>query len=355
MRHMLVFVLVICMVGAVSAAELGNQIPPKSDTHVLQNPAYDREGGENIGSAVPIPGLPFNDTGATCDNIDDYDEVCPYTGSTSPDVVYSLTLTDPYAVTVDLCGSLYDTKTFIYDSSQNLVACNDDYYYDDVCGYYTSALFDIVMAPGTYYIVIDGYYGDCGDYTLAVTGVPYIPCVLECPAGADHEGEPELMDGYQDMWNGGCNSTEFGTPFQDLCGQSNEPYLEFCGISGWYDDGFRDTDWFTVLLWEDGAGYIDCNIDAEQGTYLFELFPQNCASVAVAQLVQVVGGCAPVSMQVFGAPGDLVWLWVGPDDFYPPAGFVGHEYDYILTIDGIEPCIVATEDATWSDIKGLYR
>jgi hypothetical protein len=47
-----------------------------------------REGGENLDSAVPEPGLPFTDTGATCDNFNDYDEVCPFTGSTSPDVVY---------------------------------------------------------------------------------------------------------------------------------------------------------------------------------------------------------------------------------------------------------------------------
>ena len=41
------------------------------------------EGGETIADAVEVP-FPFTDTGATCDNIDDYDEVCPYADSNSP-------------------------------------------------------------------------------------------------------------------------------------------------------------------------------------------------------------------------------------------------------------------------------
>ena len=45
-----------------------------------------------------------------------------------------------------------------------------------------------------------------------------MPCVIECPAGAELEGEPPLMDGYVDSWNGGCNSPEFDYPFQYLWG-----------------------------------------------------------------------------------------------------------------------------------------
>ena len=48
-------------------------------------------------------------------------------------------------------------------------------------------------------------------------------------------------------------------------------------MSGWYlfnGASYRDTDWFIVVLDEEGAGFIDCTIDAESGTYLFELFPR---------------------------------------------------------------------------------
>jgi hypothetical protein len=46
------------------------------------------EGGETIDDATPIAGLPYTDTGDTSDNVNDYDEVCPFSGSTAPDVVY---------------------------------------------------------------------------------------------------------------------------------------------------------------------------------------------------------------------------------------------------------------------------
>jgi hypothetical protein len=46
-----------------------------------------REGGEDISSAVEIPGdvtlLPYHDTGSTCGHLNDYDEVCPYASSTA--------------------------------------------------------------------------------------------------------------------------------------------------------------------------------------------------------------------------------------------------------------------------------
>ena len=91
MRHLPSLVLVLSSIaGGAGAADLGATPAPKSDAHVLAHPASDRSGGETIADAVPIGSLPFSDTGATCDNVDDYDEACPY-GSTSPDVVYAFT------------------------------------------------------------------------------------------------------------------------------------------------------------------------------------------------------------------------------------------------------------------------
>ncbi len=61
-----------------------------------------------------IPSIPFIDTGATCDNTHQYEEMCPYDGSSAPDVVYAFTPAQDVAITADLCQSLYDTKLFIY-------------------------------------------------------------------------------------------------------------------------------------------------------------------------------------------------------------------------------------------------
>lgn len=153
-------------------------LKPKIDYSYKYIQSSDREGGEDIANALPISGLPFNDTGNTCDNIDDYDEACPYTGSDSPDVVYSYTPTWGEIITIDLCGSSYDTKVFVYEAiAGNLVACDDDFYkFGDACGSWVSKIEDLNLLGGqTYYIVIDGYGGDCGDYELLITGVPAIP------------------------------------------------------------------------------------------------------------------------------------------------------------------------------------
>ena len=73
----------------------GGEMPmiekPVVDHSHKHNPTPNRAGGEDIGSAVVIPALPFNDFGNTCTNFDDYDEVCPYTGFGAPDAVYSYT------------------------------------------------------------------------------------------------------------------------------------------------------------------------------------------------------------------------------------------------------------------------
>jgi hypothetical protein len=342
-------------VGAASANQIGNQLTPKSDIHVLQNPVSDREGGETIADATPIPGLPYSDSGATCDNVNNYDAVCPYSGSTSADVVYSLELTNDVTLTVDLCGSGYDTKTYVLDAALNVLACNDDFYFDSTCGVYVSKIENAAIPGGqTVYIVIDGYGGDCGEYLMDVSGEIFIPCVIDCTTST-LEGEPELMDGYQDSYNGGCNSPAFGNPFQDLEG-TGDNMLSFCGKGGWYlfnGNNYRDTDWFTAVFAEDGAGVLELELCVEAQTYLFELGPQDCGSVGVLQSV-LVDPLVPGNMTIFGAPGNLAWIWVGSSVFAAPPGF-GHEYDYQLWITGIQDGIIATEDATWSQVKGMYR
>ncbi|SVA49021.1 uncharacterized protein METZ01_LOCUS101875, partial [marine metagenome] len=130
-----------------------------------------------------VDGLPYSDTGTTTGYTDDYDEACPYTGSTSPDVVYSYTPDADGIMSVDLCsdGNFYDTKTYVYENDMgNLAgtvslgpnsACNDD-----ACANantnYASFIGDVIVTAGnTYYIVIDGYGGDLGDYDLLLDEV----------------------------------------------------------------------------------------------------------------------------------------------------------------------------------------
>ncbi len=352
MRKLLTIALVLCMVGVAAANDLGIQAPVKATPVVPENvPNPELQGGDTIFSATVISSVPYSDSGTTSGYVNDYDEACPYTGSTAPDVCYSYTPSSNVAVDVDLCNSSYDTKVYVYDSSLALVACNDDFYLSAPCFVYSSKVENVAMTAGqTYYIIVDGYGGSFGDYSMDVT--ENVPCIISCPAGSVAEGEPTLQDGYVDHWNGGCNSA--GTPFQTLIGD-NSGNLTLCGVGGWYSSPggaqYRDTDWYILTMGPSGA--IDVTLDAEQATYMFELSPQDCASVAVAQ--QATGGpCLEAYMTITGyAEGQTVWFWNGSTVFAPPSG-AGNEYNYVDSFTGLEPD-VATESANWSTVKALFN
>ena len=358
MRYLLSLALTIALVGSATAADLGNERRVlKNNDHIGMNPGTPdgRQGGEDIASAFVFNTLPFADTGNTAANFDDYDAECPYVGSTSPDVVYSYTPTTEITVSVDLLGSTYDTKTYIYDSGMNVIACNDDFYSD-----YVSFIAEATLMGGeTYFFVIDGYGGDGGDYILAIDefySPP--PCIIECD-GYD-ENEPALVDGYLDAHNGGCNSPEFGSPFTDLdfwpCGHFGD--LTLCGNAGWYitaDGGnSRDTDWISILVGE--TGVIQWTLDAEQETSGFLLGPNDCDTVSVIDSM-VAGPCSPQTMTIQSQPLEILWVWVGASTFEAPPGFEGHEYNYQCDFVGLYNSAGATptDKITFDGIKSLYR
>jgi hypothetical protein len=339
MRKLLVLAMMLTLVGNAMAFDLGNQAGDKPVINYPQNIPGDRQGGDTILDAVLITLPVTNMTGTTAGYNDDYDEVCPYTNSTSPDVVYTFVPDAAAGVNVDLFGSAYDTKLYMYDENLALVACNDDFYPD-----YTSLLENVPVVAGVqYFIVIDGYGGDFGDYLLNIT--EFTPCEIDCPVGAALEGEPPLANDYIDNWNGACNTDPVNPPFQPM-GPG-----DFCGVTGMFlanGGNSRDTDWFTLEIGADG--FIEFTGDAELATYMFELGPQDCNSAGVIQNV-IIGPCLPGTMVVTGAPGSTVWFWVGPTTFASPDGSDVYEYDYVINVSGV----VATEDHSWSGVKSLFN
>jgi hypothetical protein len=355
MRKLLVLALVLGLVGVAAANDLGNQAPVKSPVSYPVNvPSGERQGGDTIANALLIPSFPYTDNGTTAGRVDDYDEVCPYDGSTSPDVVYRFAPTTTVVATLDLCNSSFDTKLYIYDAALNLIACNDDFNVAP-CYVYSSKLESVTFNAGnTYYIIIDGYGGASGAYVLAITPPPP-PCVVECPAGSGLEGEPALVNEYVDNHNGGCN-TDPGTPFQVLEAAPGTTSLTMCGVSGWYTAGglqSRDTDWFILSMGT--AGAIDISIISEQPTTIYELFPQDCVNVdapTAATTVPCVEGFMTITGYASGSP---VWFWVGPSTYAPPAG-AGPEYDYVVSFDGLTYTPpVATQSTTWGSMKALFE
>ena len=83
-------------------------------------------------------------------------------------------------MSISLCnGSDYDTKVYVFagDCTTPAIACNDDLCVSpNFPSPYVSEPCDVSLTAGTtYYFVVDGYSGACGDYVLDVTQVA-------CPA-----------------------------------------------------------------------------------------------------------------------------------------------------------------------------
>ena len=335
MRITIAIAVLLACAGATAALDLGSHAGPKPPVNLPPNIPGDRQGGDTIADATPIT-IPGYDTGTTAGYTDDYDVVCPF-GGTSPDVVYVGTPAADIVVDIDLFGSDYDTKVYVFDEELNVVACNDDFYAD-----YVSKIEQLALQGGAlYYIIVDGWSGDYGNYVLDIR--EYVPCVLECPAGAEQEGEPPLVQDYVDTFNNGCSNSEYGINFDTITSEI------FCGVSGWYlfqGLQYRDTDWFELVVPE--SGFIEILGDAEQPTYLLEIGPMDCNTVDVIQDL-IVGPCEEGTLVIPGEPGGSVWFWVGPTTFEGPVDM----YDYVLYSNLGEPTAVA--DRSWTEVKSLFR
>jgi len=173
---------------ATASQSFDNVVPDKHDPGITPPPGK-FQGGDTIESCTMIGGLPYNTTGTTAGYVDNYDEVCPYSGSTSPDVVYCWTADFSGAVDIHTCESGYDTKIYVYENvyTPNApYACNDD---NANCPgpVYRSWIEGMVVTAGNiYYVVVDGYGGDFGSYFFNMYEVegPVVCDPYACPPGA---------------------------------------------------------------------------------------------------------------------------------------------------------------------------
>jgi len=313
--------------------------------------------GDTVADALPIESLPFADTGSTCGYADDYDARC-WQPSTAPDLVYGFTPATDTFLDIDLCGSAYDTKVIVLDADLGEYGCSDDYYYyaDDPCGE-DNAFLDALPVNGgeIYYIIIDGWGGQCGEYELSITET--LPIEVVCPVGASLEGEPPLVDGYFDLYNGECDSDPedpLAHVLPVVANANGEAVV--CGTSGyWRNHAWFPIHWDTDFYAAWGAVGMDMEveIEVEHAVYLAErIIPDgDCAAASFA-------GAAWVPAE---SSGSLLCSGLGPDQaryfvVWPlNQTYPYHEYDYVLRFTGLLPEPVVVEAATLSDIKGLFR
>lgn len=310
------------------------------------------QGGDNPTSANSVAALPFAAAGTTFGYTNDTDEVCPYTGSTSPDVFYSYSPAANEFLTVDLCNSAYDTKTYVYDSFLSLAttspfgapACNDDFCSSPNGGLFRSQLNCVNLTEGQlYFIVVDGWLGDQGSYSISLSNSdpascePPPPCIVDCPAGAVIEpddcqfGNPAPND----QVNGGCNATPNAfTPID--CD------VPVCG-TGYFDGSFRDTDWWKL----DASGDLSSTTYTMTGSAEFNAVygrvenggVDDCAGVTSFAEFAVQAKCTDFNVVTARLDPGVYWFFVGPDfselvDCNQPAGGPPAEVgeNYVMTV-----------------------
>lgn len=236
--------------------DLGGKISVPFHPAPARNPMV---GGEDCGSATVISSLPYTDFGTTLGAVNDYDEVCPYSGSTAGDVVYAYTPAANEIVEVTVCtnggDAFYDTKIYVFENTcvTPSLACNDDSCQAPsyTSGAHNSSLNGVSMNAGnTYYIVVDGYGGEEGDYSLHLeAGTP--------PPTCGGIGDPGFLIG-QDV-HGTADS--WSTAVSGQATWQTNPLLVAESI-----DQAVDPDWFdiqTINVWglslENSAGWAACD------------------------------------------------------------------------------------------------
>jgi hypothetical protein len=89
-------------------------------------------------------------------------------GQPSDDIYYTFTLTSSSEVEISHCASGFDTYLHLLDASGNSVASNDDN--GPLCSALQASL-QIQLAPGTYYVVSEGYNTNYGDITTQISAI----------------------------------------------------------------------------------------------------------------------------------------------------------------------------------------
>ena len=138
------------LAATAAAHDLGNQAAAEADHQPIPrtSPTPTVRAATPSPTRAVIPSLPYSDTGTTAGYTDDYDEVCPYSGSTAPDVVYSYTPVDHRDGDHRPLRLQLRHQALRLRRRHDLVACNDDYYSSEPCGVYVSAIENLALQGG---------------------------------------------------------------------------------------------------------------------------------------------------------------------------------------------------------------
>lgn len=176
-------------------------------------------------------------TGSTECAGDDYSGSCG--GSYGREIVFTFTLTNPQDVFITTYGSSFDTVLYIREGVCD--TGSDIYCNDDEKGTTQSELKLLNLAPGTYYLFLDGYFSsDYGDYVLNIYMTDPRPCWWGRIAG-DRCGDPIYLDLSRLTSSGDSESVSGHTCPLSWC----DPYPDTEGCRGWPEG--KDVVYYFIL------------------------------------------------------------------------------------------------------------
>ena len=189
------------------------------------------------------------------DFLDDYS--CVGWDESGPEIVYVFSLQEEADIVATLSGMTADLDIFILSDSLDGACPENCITYDDIAK-------DWSLAPGDYYIVVDGHTGDYGDFTLT------LECLFDCPdadgdsymdeecGGLDcddmnPEIEPPAAEDCQNGIDDDCDGLVDGDDPQCGTGCRPEEALIECGeiVSGTTVGGVNILDRYSCTSWSE--------------------------------------------------------------------------------------------------------
>ncbi|MCK9453044.1 MAG: choice-of-anchor J domain-containing protein [Bacteroidales bacterium] len=194
--------------------------------------------GDDCGNPIVIVGLPFTDENTTAGRGNTYSETCLGGYDGGEDIVYQLEITEAMTIEIDMQTTATWTGMLITTECPIGYGC-----VNYVTGSSGPKNMVVDLEAGTYYIMLDSWPKPNNfDFTLTVK--KYVPRIFERPAGAKDEGEDCIVDGEDDVTNGGCNMVDpLFTTIEDgdvIWGSASTYILN--------NDNYRDTDYYELVI-----------------------------------------------------------------------------------------------------------
>lgn len=290
-------------------------------------------------------------------------------GNSAPDVFYSYTGSGVQEqVTVSLCGSAYDTYLRVYSDCtlSNQIAFNDDF-----CGLQSQLSF-ISDGTSTYFIMVEGFSSNAGNYTLEITCVADDPILnddcddaipLQC--GDTHSGSTTFAtnsggNAAPDVFYSftGNGETEFVTV--SLCGSSYDTYLRV----------YSDCTLSNQIAFNDDSCGLQSQLTFESdgfSTYyiMVEGFSSSSGDYVIEITCTGIPGCGDLFTDTGGETGNYssnedIWWTFTPD---VPGDIVTvtfsqfdieNNWDYLFVYDGLDGSAPLIATLTGNTIPGPF-